>query len=271
MKEINSPTLHYNSERQWWGERIEGVRETVLALKQKEIKVMLKPHIWIGHGSFTGQIRFTNEEHWKTLEQQYELFILDFARLAEETKCEMFCIGTELNSFAIERPIFWSSLINKVRACYNGGITYAENWDTYQSVPFWNQLDYIGVDAYFPITNKQTFTLLDLDAGWSKYKNDLLIISQMHNKPILFTEYGYRSCDYAAQEPWSNNQHPVNLGNQKLALEALFNKFWDEPWFAGGFLWKWYDTKEAGGDSNSDYTPQNKPAENVIREVYRAR
>jgi hypothetical protein len=61
----------------------------------------------------------------------------------------------------------------------------------------------------------------------------------------------------------------VNLDAQKIAYEAIYEKFWSEEWFAGGFLWKWYDYHEsAGGMNNKNYTPQNKPAEDAIRSAY---
>jgi hypothetical protein len=56
---------------------------------------------------------------------------------------------------------------------------------------------------------------------------------------------------------------------QATAYRALFETFWNEPWFAGGFLWKWFDSHaERGGPDNTRFTPQNKPAEEVIREWY---
>ncbi|MBI5857580.1 MAG: glycoside hydrolase [Sphingobacteriales bacterium] len=268
MRDIDSPRIQYNSERQWRGERIEGIKETALAFKAKGIRVMLKPQIWAGHGSFTGHIEMKTEEDWKVLEQQYDAFILDFARAAEDTKCEMFCMGTELNKFVVNRPAYWDSLIIKIRMIYKGKITYAENWDTYINVPFWKKLDYIGVDAYFPLSDAANFTKQDLENAWEKHKKEIESLSLKNNSPILFTEYGYRSCDYAAKEPWTNDKHPVNLDNQKIALEGLFNSFWHKSWFAGGFLWKWYDNENAGGENNSDYTPQNKPSVKLIEDLY---
>lgn len=268
MKKVDSPAIRYNSERQWRGERIEGIKETALAFKAHGISVMLKPQLWIGRGDFTGHIKMTTEENWKMLELQYEYFILDFAKAAEEVHCEIFCIGTELNSFVVARPAYWDSLIAKIRVVYKGKLTYAENWDNYTNVPFWKELDYIGVDAYFPLSGEKNLFEKGLERGWEKYKREIKSLSEKANKPVLFTEFGYRSCDYAAKEPWTNSKEPVNLNNQTIALQVLFNNFWNEKWFAGGFLWKWYDTENAGGEGNTDYTPQNKPAEKLINEVY---
>lgn len=269
MGNADSPALRYNSERQWKGERIDGIKETALAFKTKAVHVMLKPQLWIGKGEFTGDIRMRTEKSWKLLEHEYEVFILDFAKAAEETNCEMFCIGTELNEFVSSRPFYWDSLIQKIKQVYNGKLTYAENWDSYQNVPFWRQLDYIGIDAYFPLSNKQTFSIQEIENEWEKHKKEIKVLTENTNKPVLFTEYGYRSCDYTAKDPWAHKTGPANTQNQKNALAGLYNVFWKEPWFAGGFLWKWYDNERAGGETDTDYTPQHKPAEELIRSVYK--
>ncbi len=43
-----------------------------------------------------------------------------------------------------------------------------------------------------------------------------------------------------------------------------------KPWFAGGFIWKWFHKhKEVGGENNNRFTPQNKPAEVLLRNLYK--
>ena len=91
------------------------------------------------------------------------------------------------------------------------------------------------------------------------------------NKKILFTEFGYRSVDYAAAKPWEidYNKTAVNLKGQVNTTRVLFEELWNEDWFAGGFVWKWFiDYKNSGGKKDPRFTPQNKPAEDVIREYY---
>ncbi len=268
MQSIDSPRIYYNSQRQWKGESIDGIKETATSFKTKDMKVMLKPQLWIGNGMFTGHIKMTTEVNWRVLEQQYEMYILDFAKAAEAVHCDMFCIGTELNSFVSQRPMFWDSLIIKVKKYFTGKITYAENWDSYDKVLFWKQLDYIGIDAYFPISEQQLLTASVLKNGWEKHKQAIKAIHAKTGLPVLFTEYGYRSTDYNAKEPWKEIKAPVNVDNQTKALEALYKQFWTEPWFAGGFLWKWYDNSNVGEANINDYTPQYKPAEDLIRKVY---
>ncbi|MGA0232741.1 MAG: hypothetical protein ACO3MB_07690, partial [Saprospiraceae bacterium] len=59
----------------------------------------------------------------------------------------------------------------------------------------------------------------------------------------------------------------VNELAQANALEAMYKSFYNEKFWAGGFLWKWYP--EGHGRRryrDRDYTPQGKMAENVIRQ-----
>ncbi len=271
MRNIHSPKVRFNEPRQWWGERTEGVTSTAKYFHDQGIKVMIKPQIWVWHGEFTGTINMESEADWKAFETEYEKFILEFAQVARDTKAEMFCMGTELNKFVMARPAFWKKLIAKVRKVYPGKLTYAENWDTFEKVPFWEALDFVGVDAYFPLSKEKTPTIAEFKEGWQAHKAALKALSERTDKEILFTEYGYRSTSYAGKEPWNSdhNKRDVDLEAQSNGLAALFDEFWQENWFAGGFLWKWFDNHDnVGGLDDPFFTPQNKPAEQVVRQHY---
>lgn len=271
IRGLDSPTVVFNTNRQWFGETRDGVEQYISLLKKNNIKVMVKPQIWIWQGEFTGHMRMQSEENWKVLEKTYLDFIVTYAALAEETNAEIFCIGTELETFVKDRPEFWVSLIKKVKAIYKGKLTYAANWDEYTRTPFWEQLDYIGVDAYFPLTEERNPSQKQMQEGWQKWKPKLETISKAKKKPILFTEFGYRSMDYTAKKPWlaDRNQMAVNLTAQADATKAVFEEFWKEDWFVGGFIWKWFiHHDKSGGAENNRFTPQNKPTEDVIRNHY---
>jgi len=271
IKNLEHPEIMYNGERQWFGETKKGAKQYIEEIRKKSIKIMLKPQIWVWRGEFTGHIKMTNEEDWKTLETTYSKFILDYVSLAQELNVEIFCIGTELEKFISNRPDFWFNLIKKIKSVYSGKLTYAANWDEFKHTPFWSTLDYIGIDAYFPVSESKTPTMEECLKGLEKHKQVVYSLSQTHNKPVLFTEFGYRSVDYAGKEPWKSdrNMTEVNLEAQTNTTKALFKTFWNEDWFAGGFIWKWFhDHKNSGGVRNSRFTPQNKPVEQIIKQQY---
>ncbi len=69
-------------------------------------------------------------------------------------------------------------------------------------------------------------------------QNRIISFQQRWNKPVLFTEVGYRSTDYAAEQPW-NNSAPNGLNTQQQAdcYEAFFESWANVPWFAGAEFW----------------------------------
>ena len=271
IQNLNHPEVIYNTDRQWFGETKEGAEQYINMLHQNKVLVMLKPQIWVWRGEFTGLIEMKSEEEWLQLEESYCNFILDFAKLAEETNCALFCIGTELELFIKNRPQYWNKLIQDIRKVYSGELTYAANWDEYKRIPFWRELDYIGVNAYFPISESRTPTVEESLKGWEKWKKEMLDISEMNQKKVLFTEYGYRSVDYNGKEPWKSDRsmNRVNLEAQSNTFHAMFESVWNEEWFAGGYLWKWFiDNSKVGGINNHMFTPQNKPAAKIIKENY---
>lgn len=269
---IGQPKLTYKDlDWQWWGESAEGVRETAMLAKTQGLTVMIKPHLWLDWGSYTGDHGFETEEDWQTFERHYRSYILQFARISEELQLPIYCIGTELERSSRERPEFWSALIAEIRSIYSGKLTYAANWDNYKHISFWDKLDYIGVDAYFPLDTSSTPAYPALLRGWKQWSEELNRVSDRNDRPVIFTEWGYRSADHTAKKPWQYDEREskVNLEGQAEAYRAMFATFADEPWFAGSFVWKWFPHhKKVGGSRDNRYTPQNKPAEEVLREHF---
>jgi hypothetical protein len=92
---------------------------------------------------------------------------------------------------------------------------------------------------------------------------------------MLFTEIGYVSRPGATLEPWlwpdrhrGETSEPAGLTTQERAYEAFYRVFWYRPWVAGAYVWKWYPSLPADGQAAVDFTPQGKPAEQVMARWY---
>ncbi|MEO7292091.1 MAG: hypothetical protein ABIW34_03250 [Ginsengibacter sp.] len=266
---LENPEVRYNQHGQHWGENIDGVIGCIKLAHQKKISVMLKPHLWIGHGVYTGTFSLNSEKEWQIWEASYQNYMLHFAIVADSMKAEIFCIGTELGNSIKERPKFWNSFIDTIRKTFHGKLTYAANWDDYKKIPFWDKLDYIGVDAYFPLAKDETPSINSLKNGWEKYMEELQKVSEENKRPVLFTEYGYRNVDYNSAEPWKENDGKQNDEAQVNAYEAFYESFAGKKWFAGGFVWKWYVDNGRHRRNSIDFTPQSKPAAKSIESWYR--
>jgi len=262
------PKVYFNTQRQWWGEREEGVRVLIEYAKALGLKIMLKPHVWVKGEGWAGDFDLNDEASWEAWERDYQEYLLFYAEIAAEEKIEILCIGTEFRKAVKKRPEFWKKLIREIREVYSGKLTYAGNWDNVENVSFWKDLDYIGIDAYYPLSDSKTPTVNELISGWGPHIEKIAALSNRVERRVIFTEYGYRSCDHACSGHWriDAEKMPPNMQIQNNAYEALYRAFDGKNWFLGGFLWKWFANHEAvGGENNTRFTPQNKPAMEVIK------
>lgn len=267
-----STDVRYNLEWQWWGEKMNGVESCIFEAKKQGLKVMLKPQVYIG-GGWVGEMDFASDIEWKTWENNYRKFIMDYLTLATKHHVEMFCIGTEFNISLAKRTHFWKSLIKEVKQCYQGKLTYSANWDHYDKTDVWKDLDYIGISGYFPLSDAKNPTTSQLVKEWQPIIKKLNSFSQKHSKKILFTEYGYMSVDGCAGKAWeiekAKDKLNINHLAQSNAYDALWTALHGEKFWAGGFLWKWFpDGMGHEGYPEKDYTPQNKPAETIIKKWF---
>lgn len=269
----NTSTVDYNYKYQWWGERREGVIKTIKIAQKKGVKVMMKPHVWVSGEGWAGEFKCETEREWKIWENSYQDYILKFARIADSMNVELFCIGTEYRIAATKRPKFWKSLIDTVRTVYRNSLTYAANWDNYQKISFWNELDYIGIDAYFPVTQTPKPSKETIKKGFEEVSGYIKKLSDSCKREVLFTEYGFRSIDYSTSGyyKYEADELSVNPKLQADAYAAFFETFWEKNWVKGGFFWKYHFLSEdkLGGLKNKRYTPQFKPAQETIRKAYR--
>jgi len=251
------------------------VKHVIEEARALGMKVMLKPHLDVidtSEGGFRGEIMCATDPEWDAWFNNYRDFIVHYAKMAEETKCEMFCIGTELTSVATIKEDKWKTVvIPPIKEAYKGQLTYAANWhDEYQYVKFWDKMDYVGIDAYFPLSDKKIPTYEEIKAGWAPWIKDMEEFQKRVNKPIIFPEIGYCSADGITKMPWEEAVgRQLNMKLQEDCYRAVFELFWPKEWFYGAYWWKWGTNKKLGGKTNRNFTPQNKPAQDLVREWYK--
>lgn len=265
----NEPVVRFGSSHQWWGESPEGIKESIQRAKAAGMKVMLKPQVW-SHGWWTGDYDFESTGEWSQWEKQYSEYILYYASLADSMQVDLFCIGTEFKNAIKSRPQYWRNLIDSIREKFHGSLTYAANWDNFAYIPFWDQLDFIGINAYFPLIDNHKPTLHRLKKAWKKPLNQIRNCQKEFDKPVVFTEYGYLSVSGATFNTWELEHRldelSVNQEVQAIAIDALHTVFAGETYWQGGFVWKWYPGMQGHeGYPAKDYTPQGKTAEKVLK------
>lgn len=251
-----------------WTSTDESLHHIIGEAHRLGLKVMLKPQIDLAGQGWRGEIAFQSEDGWSAWFMNYRRFIRHYADLAVREHVELLCVGVELDGTRL-REKDWRGVIADVRKRYGGALTYATNWSHDADIAWWDALDYVGVDAYYPLASKDGCTVEGLKVGWRPHFVRLRDIARRTGKPILFTEIGYRSASRAAIEPWEwALPQPVSLEEQRRLYQATLETFWDAPWFAGAYWWLWEVRKAPDPGRDAGYSVRGKPAWDVLRAWY---
>ncbi|MBF0252580.1 MAG: hypothetical protein HQL29_02075 [Candidatus Omnitrophica bacterium] len=250
----------------------ESIIHAITTAHELGLKVMLKPHLDLldnSDGSWRGEIGCIKETDWAEWMRKYTDYIMHYVEIAKENNVELFCVGTELSTAATIKGDLCEILIKEIRAKYSGALTYAAHWDRYQDIRFWKSLDYVGINAYFPLSEEMQPTYDELVAGWKKWYDEMAEFQKNINMPIIFPEIGCNSADGTAMRPWEHNPRTeLNLELQVDYYKALLYVFYDKEWFYGLYWWYWGTNKNMGGTYDRSFIPQNKPSEGTVKEWY---
>ena len=128
----------------------------------------------------------------------------------------------------------WRRVVAEARRLYGGPLTYAANFDQYEAVGFWDELDLIGINAYFPLRRWELpgLPVADLEeqlaAGWRRVLSGIDGLRRergLDDRQVLFTEIGYVARANATIRPWASDGLSVELSG---AGERLIS-WGDEP------------------------------------------
>lgn len=237
----------------------ESILHAVAAAKAVGLKVMLKPHVDVADGACRCAIRPTDVDAWFA---RYNEMILHYTDIAVSAGVDQLAVGTELAGVSSEAGR-WRSLIAAVRGRYRGSMVYAALPSELPRVSFWDALDAIGVDAYWPLADRPTEDAHGLRQAWEPIVAELARMALSWNRPVVFTEAGYASQRGTTTEPgsWTLSTVPAPA-EQAAAYNALLAAVPGRPWFRGVHWWAWRVTNET---DPLDYTPQDKQAEHALR------
>ncbi len=272
---LTDPTIAATSQTESDASLEQAIREA----QSDGLSVLLKPQIDPSTGEYRALYNFSDPSQFFA---NYKTFIVHYAEIAQAMGVGMFSIGSELTS--LTGPAYasqWDDIIASVRQVYSGKLTYASAYNETASVSFWGSLDVIGANPYEALTTIPNPTLAQLEAGWTTtpeadldnlspvaFYSDL---SAAYQKPVLFTEVGYRSVDESnllqgsnsATAPDGSYLYP-DFQQQSTALQAFFDVYnqYGGSWLDGAYVWEW--NPNSANVTPTDFSVQNKPALNVV-------
>ncbi|MEM1417161.1 MAG: hypothetical protein AAGH15_19845 [Myxococcota bacterium] len=254
----------------------EAVTRFIAQAKARGLRVLLIPHLWVETSGWRGEMDPGSPEAWVAYQESYRRFVLAWARDAEAAGADAFSIGVECKSWSGRFGRYWRSLIGDVRGAFSGLLTYSANWDEAEAVLFWDQLDLIGINAFYPLADHPAATVGEYREGargWVPRVQDLAETLEM---PVTFVEVGYTTRADAAVEPWlwpdDMAAVVVDEHEQARALDATFRAFLPERWLSGFFVWRYYATlDDVSQEQIWGFSPHAKEAEGLLANVFAAR
>lgn len=247
-----------------------GVMHAARRAKAHGFTVLWKPHIWVSHDHWPGDIVMRSEDAWRAWWRSYRSYVMHHAVLAQATGSEMLALGVELGQ-TVEREDDWRFLIRAVRRVYSGSLTYAGNWwGDYDKVRFWDALDAIGVDAYFPLAHEPEADRAALVAGAGRAVAELAAAAKRFGKPVILTEVGFAARRGAWIEPHQEGGD-FSESDQTLAYEAFLDTLGRPPWLRGIYVWKVFSHPRAEGGRRPDFRFLGRDAEAVVQRYFSAK
>lgn len=247
--------------------------QSIHAAHAKGLAVMLVPHLWVESGEWRALIDPKTDEGWRRWIASYRTYVLGWARVAEETHTELLSMGVELRSWVTSghAPMF-VDLIREVRSVYHGSLTYSANWDDAEDTVVWGDLDWIGINAFFPLAYREGATDHELREGGERVRIRVQALERSWKKRVLFTEMGYTTIRDPAVKPWEwpdHMKHPeVSERDQARAYAGLLEP--NVPSLSGFFVWRIYSAMfDATQEARWGFSPQGKLSERVLRDAYR--
>lgn len=232
------------------------------------LSVFLFPTLHIqhlGYKEWRGVLAPKDPEVWW---ENYFRLMQFYIHFAQQNRVEMLSIGSELCSLESDYK-HWNRIVSYARHNYDGLLTYSANWDHYHDISFMKDLDYMGINAYFRLTEKMDPKLNEIVAAWKPARKRIEDAFKEYNKPLLFTEIGYLSVDGTNHDPWNYfSTAKLDLQEQADCYEA-FVRVWDPPppFLHGVYFYNWWGQ---GGPTDRDYTPRGKPSEKILRRWYQS-
>lgn len=240
--------------------------------KSKNLKVILMPIVLLDNPQgmdWRGKIEpDTKYGGWDEWFSSYRNMLTHFAWIAQTHGADIFVVGSEFIS-AEPKLDQWSKTIRQVRDTFKGRLTYSSNWDHYESVKFWDQLDLICMNSYWKFADEKAPnpSVEDIKKRWVAIQKDLIPWVQKQGKPLLFSEIGWFSQKNVAYEPWDyTRDQDLDLDLQRKLYQAFFESWWGNADLGGFSVWEWPPAE--GGPKDKGYTPKGKPAEGVIKEWF---
>lgn len=251
------------------GETDEGTLRAVVDARTLGMTAMVKPQIWVGGGTFVGDLAMKDERSWQAWFASYRRFIVHHAIVAEAAGADLFCAGTELASTEGHGKE-WREVFAAVRLATGAPLLYAANWAANAPrATFWDALDAIGVDFYDPLAKTEKASDTALEQGVRLAARPVAELSGRTGKPVVFTEAGYPPVRGAWIAPHDEDSGRPPAGEDAArAIAAVYRALAKESWWKGVYWWKAFSDGKPLRAGERGFNFVGTPAEKAIADGF---
>ncbi len=246
---------------------LEAVRAALNDAHDLGLATILVPHVYIEDGTWRGRIDFDDSDDADDWWRSYGHFMNQAATVASESGTPVLSIGVELKALSKQSVTRdrMAKLVTELRRNYSGALTYSANWDEAEDVRFWDLVDLVGVNGYYPL-EPEPFR------GAGAVARRLTALSRRTKKDVLVVEVGYRSSPLSHLRPWEwpvDVEPVVDDSAQAKAWAAVLTHWLDAKGVKGLCVWVIpSDPDDPASEPRHGFNPLNKPAAHVIARAF---
>ena len=189
----------------------------------------------------------------------YGDLMVTYAKLAEANAVEAFDVGTEFNTIESYGDQ-WLQVIKRIRQAYTGPLTYSSISGMGYPTRFARALDFLSIDAYYPLDARTGATTAELEQAWRSGISQFERVATESGMLVIVTELGTASRRGSFRAPSApNSGSPLDLEAQRAYYEAACNVLRGS---VRGLYW-WYMTPYVlpAPLTDTGFDPTGKPAE----------
>ena len=270
--------------------------EIIRYMHGKGIRVQLRPMLECFDGTTRAWIYIREDSTWigKRFTKRSDWFrglrerSVRYARLAERTNCELYCIDSELDRMT-DCNAEWKSVIEAIRGVYHGPVTSCHTiWVTSpdkierhinDKSHWFHDLDLLSLSVYMGTGGKDRSVGVEgIKAGLRESvfsPERLKRWRAAYGKPIVFGEIGC-AAQYAESAGGFDPNADFAPARQRDYLKAAFEVYLETKAVSGFYWWQWLDSNKVMKlptvvpmkDPRSGFSLKDKPAEAELKVIY---
>jgi len=239
-----------------------------------QMKIVVKPHVEIidKEQTFRGLYNPSDENTFYTRYLDYYSQLLKTLRPFEKNISDI-VVGTELSKLS-QNTERWRTIIRQLKKVgpKTAKFTYASNWFDFNLVDFWDELDWIGVDAYYPLSFVGTPTVDSMVSAWRIWGTMLTVWRDHYwpGKPIGFTETGFvdnKNSTRFSMRAWANT-NSVDEDEHANAFAATLILAQEMKNFYGLYWWAWDIHSANIPNDRQRYQTTGRKADGVLKDIW---